>query len=191
MAAYNQALGEGYTPRQAKKMLYDNVVFLNERTIRRHLPLEARNIEKIRTGINTADNGPPKSTEKDPLQNNQERDQGKVRTSTISKEEYAAPTSSHMDILPSAMRIMKLENIMKNKDRYIVELLEKSEALNNENLKLKEEKQRLIDTHSGGVLQVKVNVSRLYTGLLIVREHKTSQAIMHISNGEYVKLEPA
>ena len=66
MAAYNQALEEGYTPRQAKKMLYDNVVFLNERTIRRHLPLEARNTEKIRTRPPTAENGPQKSTEKDP-----------------------------------------------------------------------------------------------------------------------------
>jgi hypothetical protein len=45
--------------------------------------------------------------------------------------------------------------------------LEKNEALNNENWKLKEEKQRLIDTQSGGVLKVKVNVSKLYTGLFI------------------------
>jgi hypothetical protein len=190
MAAYNQALEEGYTPRQAKKMLYDNVVFLNERTIRRHLPLEARNTEKIRTGINTVDNGPLKSTEKDPLQNNQGSDQGEVRTGTISKEEYAAPTSSYKDTLSSAMTIMKLENILKNKDRYIVELLEKNEALNNENWKLKEEKQTLFDTQSGGVLKVKVEVSSLYTGLFMVRNLNASQAIIHISNGEYVKLEP-
>ena len=88
------------------------------------------------------------------------------------------------------MTIMKLENILKNKDRYIVELLEKNEALNNENWKLKEEKQRLIDTQSGGVLKVKVGVSKLYTGLFMVRNLNASHAIIHISNGEYVKLEP-
>jgi hypothetical protein len=36
MAAYNQALEEGYTPRQAKNILYNNVHFLDERTIRRY-----------------------------------------------------------------------------------------------------------------------------------------------------------
>jgi hypothetical protein len=108
---------------------------LDKRTIRRYLPLEAKDTEKIRTRPPTADNGPLKSTEKDPLQNNQGSDQGEVRTGTISKEEYASPNSSHKDTLASAMTIMKLENILKNKDRYIVELLEKSEALNNENWK--------------------------------------------------------
>jgi hypothetical protein len=190
MAAYNQALEEGYTPRQAKKMLYDNVVFLNERTIRRHLSLEARDTEKIRTGINNVDNGPQKSAEKDPLLNNQGSDQVDVTTGTNCSEENTAPNSSHKNILSSAITIMKLENILKNKDKYIMELLERNEALNNENWKLKEEKQTHIDTQSGGVLKVKVEVSLLYTGLFMVRNLNASQAIIHISNGEYVKLEP-
>ena len=119
MAAYNQAVEEGYTPRQAKKMLYDNVVFLNERTIRRHLPLEARDTEEIRTGINTADNGPQKSPEKYPLLNNQGSDE-KDTTGTITEENTVK--SSHKNILSSAITIMKLENILKNKDKYIIEL---------------------------------------------------------------------
>jgi hypothetical protein len=186
MAAYNQALEEGYTPRQAKKMLYGNVVFLNERTIRRHLPLEARDTEKIRTGINTADNGSPKSTEKNPLQNNQRSSQGEVRTGT-SKEEYAAPTSNHKDILSSAMTFMKLENILKNKDRYIVELLEKNEGLGTENQKMKEKIQA---NTSEGVLKVKVDLSPIYRDMLLIRNSNASQANILISNGKYIKLEP-
>jgi hypothetical protein len=46
MAAYNQALKEEYTPRQAKNILYDNIHSLDERTIRRYLPLEAKDTEK-------------------------------------------------------------------------------------------------------------------------------------------------
>jgi hypothetical protein len=166
-------------------MLYDNVVFLNERTIRRHLPLEARDTEKIRTGINTVDNGPPKSTEKDPLQNNQSN-QGEVRTGT-SKEEYAAPTSNHRDILSSAMTFMKLENILKNKDRYIVELLEKNERLGTENQKMKEKIQA---NTSEGVLKVKVDLSPIYRDMLLIRNSNASQANILISNGKYIKLEP-
>jgi hypothetical protein len=41
---------------------------------------------------------------------------------------------------------MKLENILKNKDKHIIELLERNEGLNIENRKLKEEKQAQINT---------------------------------------------
>lgn len=78
MAAYNQALEEGYTPRQAKNILYNNMHFLNERKIRRYLPLEAKDTEKIRTKPTTADNGPQKSAGKDNFLSNQ---------GTINKEE--------------------------------------------------------------------------------------------------------
>jgi hypothetical protein len=187
MAAYNQACEEGHTPRQAKNILYNNVHFLDERTIRRYLPLEAKDTEKIRTRPPTADNGAQKSAEKDPLLNNQGSDQGEVRTGTISKEEYAAPTSSQKDILSSAMTIMKLENILKNKDRYIVELLEKNERLGTENQKLKEKIQA---NTSEGVLKVKVDLSPIYRDVLLVRNSNASQANILISNGKYIKLEP-
>ncbi len=42
MAAYKQALGEGYTPRQAKNVLYENIHFLDKRTNRRYMPTEAK-----------------------------------------------------------------------------------------------------------------------------------------------------
>jgi hypothetical protein len=187
MAAYNQAVQEGYTPRQAKNILYNNVHFLDERTIRRYLPLEAKDTEKIRTRPPTADNGPQKSPEKDPLLNNQGSDQVEVTTGTITKGENTAPNSSHKNILSSAITIMKLENILKNKDKYIIELLERNEGLGTENQKLKEKMQA---NTSEGVLRVKVGFQRLYRDMLLIRNLNTSQAIIHISNGEYVKLEP-
>lgn len=186
MAAYNQALKEVYTPRQAKNILYDNIHFLDERTIRRYLPLEAKDTEKIRTRPPTADNGAQKSAEKDPLLNNQVIDQ-EVRTGTITNEENTAPNSSHKNILSSAITIMKLENILKNKDKYIIELLERNEGLGTENQKLKEKMQA---NTSEGVLRVKVGYQRLYRDMLVIRNPNTSQAIIHISNGEYAKLEP-
>ena len=82
---------------------------------------------------------------------------------------------------------MKLENILKNKDEYIIELLERNEGLGTENQKLKEKMQG--NTSEGG-LRVKVGFQRLYRDMLLIRDLNTSQAIIHISNGEYVKLEP-
>ena len=186
MAAYNQALEEGFTPRQAKNILYNNVHFLDERTIRRYLPLEAKDTEKIRTRPPTADNDAQKSAEKDPLLNNQGSDQ-EVTTGTITNEENTAPNSSHKNILSSAITIMKLENILKNKDKYIIELLERNEGLGTENQKLKEKMQA---NTSEGVLRVKVVFQRLCRDMLLIRDRNTSHAIIHISNGEYVKLEP-
>jgi hypothetical protein len=186
MAAYNQALKEEYTPRQAKNILYDNIHSLDERTIRRYLPLEAKDTEKIRTRPPTADNGAQKSAEKDPLLNSQGIYQ-EVRTGTITNEENEAPNSSHKNILSSAITIMKLENILKNKDKYIIELLERNEGLGTENQKLKEKMQA---NTSEGVLKVKVGYQRLYRDMLVIRNPNTSQAIIHISNEEYVKLEP-
>ena len=160
---------------------------MDERTIRRYLPLEAKDTEKIRTRPPTADNGPQKSAEKDPLLNNQGSDQGEVTTGTITNEENTAPNSSHKNILSSAITIMKLENILKNKDKYIIELLERNEGLGTENQKLKEKMQA---NTSEGVLRVKVVFQRLYRDMFLIRDLNTSQAIIHISNGEYVKLEP-
>jgi hypothetical protein len=125
IAAYNQALEEGHTPREAKNILYNNVVFLNERTIRRYLPLEARDTEKIRIRPTTADDGPQKSANRDRFLNNHGSDQGVAVIGTISKEENAAPDSTRKNVLSSAITIMKLENILKNKDKYVIELLEK------------------------------------------------------------------
>ena len=183
MAAYNQAVEEGYTPRQAKNILYNNVHFLDERTIRRYLPLEAKDTEKIRTRPPTADNGAQKSAEKDPLQGSDQE----VTTGTITNEGNTAPNSSHKNILSSAITIMKLENILKNKDKYIIELLERNEGLGTENQKLKEKMQA---NTSEGVLRVKVVFQRLYRDMFLIRDLNISQAIIHISNGEYVKLEP-
>jgi hypothetical protein len=107
MAAYNQALEEGYTPRQAKNILYNNIHFFNERTIRRYLPLEAKDTAKIRTKPTTADNGPQKSTEKDQFSSNQGRDHGEV-IGTSNREENVALDSSSKSILSFSMTIMKL-----------------------------------------------------------------------------------
>ena len=140
LAAYSQALEERYTPREAKNILYEKVDSLNDRTIRRHLPLEARDTEKIRTRPTTADNCPQKFANGDRFLNNHGSDQGVAVTGTIRKEENAVPDSTHKNILSSQMTIMKLENILKNKDKYIIELLERNEVLGTENQKLKEEK---------------------------------------------------
>jgi hypothetical protein len=195
MAAYNQALKEGYTPRQAKNILYNNIHFFDERTIRRYLPLEAKDTEKIRTKPTTADNDPQKSAEQDHVLSNQGSDQGEVMTGTVDKEENAAPDSKRKNVLSSAMTIMKLENILKNKDKNIIELLERNEELNIENRKLKEEKQAQINSQEtnmpGKVLKVKVNISPLYRDLLSMRLGTTSEVNILISNGKYIKLEPA
>ena len=195
MATYNQALEEGYTPRQAKNMLYNNIHFLNERTIRRYLPLEAKDTEKIRTKHAAEDNGPQKADEKDHFLNNQRSDQVEVVTGTISKEENAASDLSHKNILSSAMTIMKLENILKNKDNYIIKLLESNEELNIENRRLKEEKQAQINSQETDMpeklLKVKVDISPLIRDLLLVRSSNKSQANILISNGKYIELESA
>jgi regulator of replication initiation timing len=194
MAAYNQALEEGYTPRQAKNILYNNIHFFDERTIRRYLPLEAKDTEKIRTKPTTADNDPQKSPEKDHFLSNQGSDQGEVITGTVDKEENTAPDSNRRNILSSAMTIMKLENILKNKDKNIIELLERNEGLNIENRKLKEEKQAQINSQtnmSEKVLKVKANLSPLYRDLISIRDSNTSEVNILISNGKYIKLEPA
>ena len=191
MAAYNQALEEGYTPRQAKNILYNNIHFLNERTIRRYLPLESKDTEKIRTKPTTADNGPQKSTEKDHFLSNQGSNHGEVVTGTINKEENAAPDSKN--ILSLSMTIMKLENILKNKDKYVIELLERNEELNIENRKLKEEKQAQINSQetnlSGEVLKVKAPLSLLYREVFMLRQSNAFQVNILISNGKYIRLE--
>ena len=93
------------------------------------------------------------------------------------------------------MTIMKLENILKNKDKHIIELLERNEGLNIENRKLKEEKQAQINSQETNmpekVLKVKVNISPLYRDLISMRESNTSEVNILISNGKYIKLEPA
>jgi hypothetical protein len=194
MAAYNQALQEGNTPRQAKNILYNNIHFLDERTIRRYLPLEAKDTEKIRTKHTTEDNDPQRSDEKDHFLNIQRSDQVEVVAGTISKKENAAPDSSRKNVLSSAMTIMKLENILKNKDNYIIELLESNEGLNIENRKLKEEKQAKINSQEADIpeklLKVKVDISPLIRDLLLVRSSNKSQANILISHGKYIKLEP-
>jgi hypothetical protein len=183
LAAYNHALEEGYTPRQAKNMLYNNIHFLDERTIRRYLPLEAKDTEKIRTKHTTEDNGPQKANEKGHFLNNQRSDQAEATTGTISKEVNAAPDSNRKNVLSSARTIMKLENILKNKDKYIIELLESNEGLNMENRKLKEANM------PEKLLKVKVDMSPLYRDMLMVRNSNESQANIIISNGKYIKLE--
>jgi hypothetical protein len=82
---------------------------------------------------------------------------------------------------------MKLENILKNKDKYIIELLGRNEGLGTENQKLKEEMQ----ANTSEVLRVKVEFQRLYRDMLLIRDLNTSQAIISISNGKYLKLDPA
>lgn len=63
------------------------------------------------------------------------------------------------------------------------------------NQKLKEEKQAQINSQetnmSGKVLKVKVNLSPLYRDLLSMRQGNTSEVNILISNGKYIKLEPA
>jgi hypothetical protein len=86
---------------------------------------------------------------------------------------------------------MKLENILKNKDKYVIELLERNEELNIENRKLKEEKQAQINSQlSGEVLKVKAYLSPLYRDILLLRQDNASQVNIIISNGKYIKLEP-
>jgi hypothetical protein len=179
-AVYNQALEEGFAPREAKYMLYNNVVFLNKKTIRRYLPLEARDTEKIRNKNHIADNDPQVSAEKG-LPLSHQVSEGKIIAGTISNEEIANHDLNHKNILSSQMTIMKLENIMKSKDRYIIELLEKNERLGSENQRLKEE----LQAYTSGVLKVKVEIHRLYRDMLLVRDINPSQGIMSISNGKY------
>jgi hypothetical protein len=181
MTAYNQALEEGYTPRQAKNILYDSIQFLNERTIRRYLPLEAKDTEKIRTKHTTEDNGQQQSAEKDSFLHNEGSNQGKIIRGTIRNEESVG----HKNVLPSAITIMKLENILKNKDEYIIKLLERYEGLGTENQKLKEE----LQAYTSGVLKIKVQFQLLYRDMFMIKDRNPSQAIISISNGKYLTLD--
>ena len=54
---------------------------------------------------------------------------------------------------------MKLENILKNKDKHIIELLERNEGLGTENQKSKEQMQA---NTSEGVLRIQFGFQRLY-----------------------------
>lgn len=178
-AAYNQALEEGCPPRDAKSTLYNNLVW-NKRTIRRHLPLEARDTEKIRHKNHAADDGPQVSAEKGPPLSHQ-ASEGQTIAGTISNEETANRDFNIKNILSYQMTIMKLENIMKNKYRYIIELLESNERLSIENQRLKEE--------TSGVLKVKVAFQRIYSEIHVVKVLNPSQVIISISNGKYLKLD--
>lgn len=88
------------------------------------------------------------------------------------------------------MTIMKLESILKNKDKYVIELLERNEGLIIENRKLKEERQAQINM-SGEVLKVKVNMSPLSRDVFVMRQLHASEVNILISNGKYIKLEQA
>jgi hypothetical protein len=72
-------------------MMYENVIFFNERTIRRYLPLEARNTEKIRAKSIIVDNDPQKLDRKEFSINDRRGDQDtstsitNIQNSTVSE----------------------------------------------------------------------------------------------------------
>jgi hypothetical protein len=103
-----------------------------------------------------------------------------LKSGTIRNEENVG----NKNVLSSAMTIMKLENILKNKDRYIIELLERNEGLGTENQKLKEE----LQAYTSGVLKIKTSFQRLYRDFLLVRDLNPSEVIISISNGKYLTL---
>jgi hypothetical protein len=121
MAAYKQALGEGYTPRQAKNVLYENIHFLDKRTIRRYMPNEAKDTEKIRTLNRTVDNSSESAKKQNDIDLSIDADQNSIKLDRQTSLENINSDSDSADVSTvskmnhwnnSTETILRLQNII-------------------------------------------------------------------------------
>lgn len=198
MAAYKQALGEGYTPRQAKNVLYDNIHFLDERTIRRYMPSEAISTEKIRILNRAADNDPQNvkqndiGTEKTTIQNSKKLDGQTSLESIISDSDSVdVSTVNKMNHSKNSTEtILRLQDTVKKNNTYTTELLNYNIDLQNENQRLKEEiEQNKKEKKIADKIGVKVIIPELYREVLHLKLNNVPFGTLVIDGGKFIKIE--
>lgn len=197
--AYRQALGEGYTPRQAKNVLYDNIHFLHERTIRRYMPSEAKDTEKIRILNGAADNDLQNlkqndiETKKATFPNSKKLGRQTNLENTISDSDSAdVSTVNNMNHSKNSTEtILRLQDTVKKNNAYTIELLNHNIELQNENQRLKEDidKNKTKNIVPGRIL-VDVTIPALYREVLHLKLNNVPYGRIVIDGGRYVKLEP-
>ena len=194
--AYKQALEEGYTPRQAKNILYDNIHFLNERTIRRYMPNEAKDSEKIRIINRAADNGSQNIKKQDNIdsgtpQNSEilkkQTSLGRIGTnsadmSTVTKKEgYSNLTDAISD----------LQDFIKQINEYAAKLSDRITDLDHKNQCLKEEtKLNKEEKIASGKTHLDIIIPKVYRDILHLKLNNITHGRILIDNGFYSGLEP-
>jgi hypothetical protein len=164
MAAYNQALTEGFSPREAKRILYERIHCLHDRTIRRYLPLEAKDVKKIRTSV--VDNDPQKLEEIP--DNNPNGESGKVVTFSSNKPD---------NIQELYEIFLQLQNKVGKMDENIVALLDEQSRIDHN-------KKPISDR-----IYVEVDIPTLYREVQLLKLNNRAYAKILIENGKYVRLE--
>lgn len=198
MAAYKQALGEGYTPRQAKNVLYDNIHFLDKKTIRRYMPIEAKDTEKIRNLNRTADNDSQNVKKQDETDSSTDPDQNSKilrrqynlenikpnsadRSAIIKKDNYSNSTET----------ILQLQNFIKQINEYAAKLSDGITELDNKNQYLKEEaEQNREGKIASGKTHLDIIVTQVYRDILHLKLNHITYGRILINNGSYINIEP-
>jgi hypothetical protein len=160
MAAYSQALTEGFTPREAKRILYERIHCFHDRTIRRYLPLEAKDVKKIRTSV--VDNDPQK------LEEIANGESGKVAAFSLNKPDY---------IKELYKMFLQLQNRVGKMDENIGALLGKQSRIDHN-------KKPIFDR-----MYVEVDIPTLYREVQLLKLNNRAYAKILIENGKYVRLD--
>jgi hypothetical protein len=196
MTAYKQALEEGYTPRQAKNILYDNIHFLNERTIRRYMPNEAKDSEKIRIINRAADNGSQNIKKQDNI------DSGTPQNSEILKKqtslERIGTNSADMSTVTKrdgysslTDAISDLQDFIKQINEYAANLSDRITDLDHKNQCLKEEtKINKEEKIASGKTHLDIIIPKVYRDILHLKLNNITHGRILIDDGSYSGLEP-
>jgi hypothetical protein len=162
LAAYNQALTEGFTPKEAKKILYERIRFFHHRTIRRYLPIEAKDTKKIRTRV--VDNSPQKRKDETHMDESGESD-----------------ITKNITIQDLYKVVLQLQNTIKKNEENIGEIPGES----HEDQNLKEE----MDHSKSPQIRVRVTIPLLFREVQLLKMNNAMYGEILIENGRYVKLE--
>ena len=168
-AAYRQALGEGYTPRQAKNVLYDNIHFLHERTIRRYMPSEAKDTEKIRVLNTAADNSSQNIEKQDNIDSSMATDQNSKIIRRQNNLENFSPNSADRSAITksnSTETILQLQDFIKQINEYAAKLSEGITDLDNRNQYLKEAKLNREEKITSGKTHIDIIIPQVYRDIL-------------------------
>jgi hypothetical protein len=197
MAAYKQALGEGYTPRQAKNVLYDNIHFLDKKTIRRYMPIEAKDTEKIRNLNRTADND-SQNVKQDNTASSMYTDQNSKILRRQNNLENIKPNSADRSAITkkdnysdSTETILQLQNFIKQINECAAKLSDGITELDNKNQYQKEEaKQNREEKIVSGKTHLDIIVTQVYRDILHLKLNNITYGRILINNGSYINIEP-
>lgn len=198
MAAYKQAIGEGYTPRQAKNVLYDNIHFLDKRTIRRYMPNEAKDTEKIRNLGKPADNDSQNVKKQDDMDPSIDAEQNFKILKSQTNLDKACPgcadgsvVTKSNDYSNSTKTILELQDLMKQMKEYVSKLSNGITELDNKNQYLKEEaRQNREEKIASGKTHLDIIIPQVYRDVLHLKLNNITHGRILIDKGSYSGLEP-